>query len=60
VGGFGLGLGLRCGRGYRGYYGAAGAPVDSRSTKEILDQEKGFLKSRLEAIESQLAQWKDE
>ncbi len=60
MGGFGLGLGLRCGRGYRGYYGVASAPVDPRSTKEILDQEKGFLKSRLEAIESQLAQWKDE
>ncbi|NCB44495.1 MAG: hypothetical protein EOM59_18025 [Clostridia bacterium] len=60
VDGFGLGLGLRCRRGYRGYYGVAGTPTDTRSTKEILDEEKGFLKSRLEAIESQLAQWKDD
>jgi hypothetical protein len=35
-------------------------PVDSRHPKEILAEEKGFLKNRLEAIERQLEQWKDE
>ncbi len=56
----GMGFGLRCGRWNRGYYGSMDVPVDSRHPKEILAEEKGFLKNRLEAIERQLEQWKDE
>jgi hypothetical protein len=49
----GLGLGLGLGRG-RGFGRRMAYPVDAKTQKELLEQQKAFLQDRLDMINKQL------
>lgn len=55
--GFGRGCGLGCARGFGQDFGAWAAPapeMDAEAWKGTLEDQKGFLKARLETIDQQL------
>ena len=51
--GLGLGLGLELGQG-RGLGRRMAYPVDAKTQKELLEQQKAFLQDRLDMINKQL------
>lgn len=60
---FGRGMGMRCGRGFgpgrgygpgNGYLWNAGAPMDDEARKAYLQQQRDYLKTRLDAIDKNL------
>ena len=51
--GRGMGFGGGFGPGY-GYFRNAGAPLDEETRKSLLQEQRNFLKARLETIDKQL------
>lgn len=55
--GMGCGRGMGFGRGFgpgKGYLRNTGAPVDEETRKTLLQEQRNFLKARLEAIDKHL------